>query len=92
MGSYHVLEVPEVLDTYRQASPELLVRLGGTVYPALRVDPTNDTGRYPIHYRQGGWYTFEVETTGGGLHYLVYQVIEEVRRVLVFDLVTFRGP
>jgi hypothetical protein len=33
-----------------------------------------------------------LETPGGGLHYLVYQVIEELGRVLVLDLVTFREP
>jgi hypothetical protein len=38
-----------------------------------------------------GGFTFEIETPGG-LHYLVYQVIEELGRVLVLDLVTFREP
>ncbi|HYN17587.1 MAG TPA: hypothetical protein VEY96_05840 [Actinomycetes bacterium] len=90
MAGYHVIETLEALDAYRQASAELLVMLGSTVYPALRDDPTNKTGRYPIRYRRGGWYTFEVETPGGALHYLVYQTVEEIHRVLVFDLVTFR--
>jgi hypothetical protein len=84
--------VPEALDVYRQASAELLITLGAAVYPVLRDDLTNETRRYPIRYRRGGWSTFEIETPSGGLHYLVYQAIEEIRRVLVFDLVTFRGP
>jgi hypothetical protein len=61
------------------------------VYPALREDPANESGKYPIRFRPGG-FTFEIETPGGGLHYLVYQAIEELGRVLVLDLVTFREP
>lgn len=92
MSRYHVIETPTALDQYKQASAELLALLGRVVYPALRDDPTNESGHYPIRYRAGGWYTFEVETSGGGLHYLLYQAIEEIRRVLVFDLVTIREP
>jgi hypothetical protein len=65
--------------------------LDRVVYPALREDPANESGKYPIRFRPGG-FTFEIETPGGGLHYLVYQVIEELGRVLVLDLVTFREP
>jgi hypothetical protein len=50
-----------------------------------------ESGKYPIRFRPGG-FTFEIETPGGGLHYLVYQVIKELGRVLVLDLVTFREP
>jgi hypothetical protein len=46
---------------------------------------------YPIRFRPGGL-TFEIETPGGGLHYLLYQVIEELGRALVLNLVTFREP
>ena len=91
MGRFHVLETPLALDRYKQASTELLTMLDQVVYPALREDPANESGKYPIRFRPGG-FTFEIETSGGGLHYLVYQVIEELGRVLVLDLVTFRGP
>jgi multimeric flavodoxin WrbA len=91
VGHYHVIETLDVRDKYNQASAELLAMLDRVVYPALREDPTNVSGRYPVRYRPGG-FTFEVETPGGGLHYLVYQVIEELARVLVLDLVTFREP
>jgi hypothetical protein len=67
-----------------------LALLGRDVYPALRDDPTNERDRYPIRYWTGGWYAFEIETPGGGLHYLLYQASEEVHRVLVFKLVTIR--
>jgi hypothetical protein len=91
VGRFHVLETPLALDRYKQASPELLTMLDQVVYPALREDPANESGKYPIRFRPGG-FTFEIETPGGGLHYLVYQVIEELGRVLVLDLVTFREP
>jgi hypothetical protein len=55
--------------------------LDQVVYPALRKDPANESGTYPIRFRPGG-FSFEIETPGGGLHYLVYQVIEELGRVL----------
>jgi hypothetical protein len=54
------------------------------VYPALREDPANESGRHPIRFRPGG-FTFEIETPGGGLYYLLYQAIEELGRVLVLD-------
>lgn len=92
MAGYHVIETPAVREKYQQASAELLTMLGYVVYPALREDPTNETGRYPIQYRHDGWYTFEIETPGAGLHYLTYQAIEDMFRVMVFDLVTFREP
>ena len=77
MGRFHVLETPLALDRYKQASTELLTMLDQVVYPALREDPANESGKYPIRFRPGG-FTFEIETPGGGLHYLVYQVIEEL--------------
>jgi hypothetical protein len=89
---YHVIETPTALDQYKQASAEMLALLGRVVYPALRDDPTNERDHYPIRYRAGAWYTFEVETPEGGLYYLLYQAVEEIRRVLVFDLVTIREP
>ena len=92
MADYHVIETPQALDQYKQASPELLTVLSRVVYPALRVDPTNESGQHPILYQHGGWYTFEIETPGGGLHYLLYQAIEELGRVLVFALVRFQEP
>lgn len=61
------------------------------MYPALREDPTNVTGWFPIDYDQGD-YTYMLETSGGGLYHLLYQVIPEPPRVLVFDLVTWREP
>jgi len=91
VGRFHVLETPLALVRYKQASTELLTMLDQVVYPALREDPANESGTYPIRFRPGGL-TFEIETPGGGLHYLVYQVIEELGRVLVLDLVTFREP
>ena len=91
MGRFHVFETPHALDRYKLASTELLVMLDRVVYPVLREDPANASGRYPIRFRPGG-FTFEIETPGGGLHYLVYQAIEELGRVLVLDLVTFREP
>jgi hypothetical protein len=91
VGRFHVLETPLALDRYKQASTELLTMLDQVVYPALREDPANESGKYPIRFRPGG-FTSEIETPGGGLHYLVYQVIEELGRVLVLDLVTFREP
>jgi hypothetical protein len=66
--------------------------LGTSVYPALRVDAAGETGRYPITYDVGGWYTYRIETPGGGLHFLLYQALEDERRVLIFDLVTVRRP
>src|SRR4051794_12529042 len=33
---------------------------------------------YPVEYDVGGWYIFRIETRSGGLHYLLYQVIEEL--------------
>ncbi|HYY88846.1 MAG TPA: hypothetical protein VFA49_08620 [Chloroflexota bacterium] len=92
MSRYHVIETPTALDQYKQASAELLAVLGRVVYPALWEDPTNERGRHPIRYRAGGFYSFEVETPEGGLHYLLYQAIEEIGRVLVFRLVTLREP
>lgn len=92
MADYHVIETTEALDQYKQAPPELLILLSRVVYPALRADPTNDTGLHPIRYQRGGWYTFEVETPGGGLQYLLDQVIEELSRVMVFALVSFHEP
>jgi len=89
---YHVTETSAVLAQYAAASGELLAELGRTVYPALAEDAVNDTGRYPILYDRGGWYTFRIETPGGGLHFLLYQAIEEERRVLVFSLITLREP
>jgi len=76
VADFRVLETPEVLDQY----------------PALREDPTNETGRHPIRYQRGGWYTFEIETSGRGLHFLLYQAIEELGLVLVFALVRFHEP
>jgi hypothetical protein len=90
VGRFHVLETPLALDRYKQASTELLTMLDQVVYPALREDPANESGKHPIRFRPGG-FTFEIETPGG-LHYLVYQVIEELGRVLVLDLVTSREP
>jgi hypothetical protein len=89
---YHVTETPAVLEKYKQASSQLLLALGAMVYPALREDAPNETGQYPVEYDVGGWYTFRIETRSGGLHYLLYQVIEELGRVLAFDLVTVREP
>jgi hypothetical protein len=91
VSRFRVFETPLTLDRYKQASTELLVMLNRVVYPALREDPTNESGRHPIRYRPGG-FTFEIETPAGGLHFLVYQVIEELGYVLVLDLVTFREP
>jgi hypothetical protein len=92
VGPYHITEAPAVREKYKQASSELLEMLGQTVYPALQEDAANETSRYPIDYDIGGWYTFRIETPGGGLHFLLYQAIEELRRVLIFDLVTVREP
>jgi hypothetical protein len=92
VADYHILETPEALDQYKQAPPELLIVLSRVVYPVLRADPTNETGLHPIRYQRGGWYTFEIETPGGGLHYLLYQAIEELGRVMVFALVSFHEP
>lgn|GEM_PF-2900956 len=92
MRPYHITETSAVLAQYTAASAELLAELGRTVYPALAEDAVNDTGRYPILYDRGGWYTFRIETPGGGLHFLLYQAIEEERRVLVFSVVTVREP
>jgi hypothetical protein len=94
VGRFQVFETPLALARYKQASTDLLAmldRLDRVVYPALREDPANESGKYPIRFRPGG-FTFEIETPGGGLHYLVYQAIEELGRVLVLDLVTFREP
>lgn len=91
MGRFQVFETPLALARYKQASTDLLTMLDRVVYPALREDPANESGKYPIRFRPGG-FTFEIETPGGGLHYLVYQAIEELDRVLVLDLVTFREP
>ncbi|HEX9343503.1 MAG TPA: hypothetical protein VF995_07815 [Actinomycetota bacterium] len=91
MADYHIFETPDTLDQYKQASAKFLDALGRVVYPVLREDPTNESGRFPISY-EDGWYTFEVETAGGGLYYLAYQAIEELHRVLVFRLTTFREP
>jgi hypothetical protein len=51
---FQVLETPLALDRCKQASPELLAMLDQVVYPALREDPTNESGRYPIRFRPGG--------------------------------------
>jgi len=91
VGRFQVFETPLALAQYKQASTDLLAMLDRVVYPALREDPANESGKYPIRFRPGG-FTFEIETPGGGLHYLVYQAIEELGRVLVLDLVTFREP
>jgi hypothetical protein len=91
VGRFQVLETPLALDRYKQAATDLLAMLDRIVYPTLRADPANESGQHPIRFRPGG-FTFEIETPGGGLHYLVYQVIEELGRVLVLDLVTFREP
>ncbi len=61
MGRFHALETPLALDRYKQASPELLTMLDQVVYPALREDPANESGEYPIRFRPGG-FTFEIET------------------------------
>jgi hypothetical protein len=91
VARFRVFETPRALDRYKRASTDLLAMLDRVVYPALRQDPANESGQYPVRFRPGG-FTFEIETPGGGLHYLVYQVIEELGRVLVLDLVTFREP
>jgi len=91
VGRFQVFETPLALDRYKQASTHLLAMLDRVIYPALREDPANESGKYPIRFRPGG-FTFEIETPGGGLHDLVYQAIEELGRVLVLDLVTFREP
>jgi hypothetical protein len=90
MAGYLIIDEP-VRDRYAQAPPALLAALHRVVYPALRDDPTNTTGRFPITY-QHGWYLFEVETPEGGLYHLLYQAIEDQQVVMVFDLITFREP
>jgi hypothetical protein len=77
VGRFQVFETPLALARYKQASTDLLAMLDRVVYPALREDPANESGKYPIRFRPGG-FTFEIETPGGGLHYLVYQAIEEL--------------
>ena len=51
MGRFHVLGTPLALDRYKQASTELLTMLDQVVYPALREDPANESGKYPIRFR-----------------------------------------
>jgi hypothetical protein len=67
VGRFHILETLLALDRYKQTSTELLTMLDQVVYPALREDPANGSGMYPIRFRPGG-FTFEIETPGGGLH------------------------
>jgi hypothetical protein len=54
VGRFKVLETPLALDRYKQASTELLNMLDKVVYPALREDPVNETGKYPIRFRLAG--------------------------------------
>ena len=47
MGRFRVFETPLALDRYKQASTDLLAMLDRVVYPALREDPANESGKYP---------------------------------------------
>lgn len=93
MARYEIFENPEARDAYTDADPELLTELGQRVYPALRQDPTNATGWFPIEYDPDlGEYGYRIVTPGGGRYVLRYQAIPEPPRVLVLDLVTVREP
>jgi hypothetical protein len=48
VGRFRVFETPLALDRYKQASTDLLSMLDQVVYPALREDPANESGNYPI--------------------------------------------
>jgi hypothetical protein len=60
VGRFQVFETPLALDRYKQASTDLLAMLDRVAYPALREDPANESGKYPIRFRPGG-FTFEIE-------------------------------
>ena len=45
MGRFQVFETPLALARYKQASTDLLAMLDRVVYPALREDPANESGK-----------------------------------------------
>ena len=45
MGRFQVFEPPLALARYQQASTDLLAMLDRVVYPALREDPANESGK-----------------------------------------------
>jgi hypothetical protein len=54
VGRFQVFETPLALARYKQASTNLLAMLDRVVYPALREDPANESGKYPIRFRRAG--------------------------------------
>jgi hypothetical protein len=78
---YRIFEVLEVLAVLREADPALLRALAREVYPALREDPTNLSGRLPIAW-EPGWFVYRAELPGGRL-LVTYQVLEDERVILV---------
>ncbi len=92
MANYLVIDLPNVQALYAQVSAEFLAALNETVYPALRTDPTNQTGRYPIQFERGLGYLYTIELPGGGRYLLRYEVVEDERVVMVRDLITTREP
>jgi hypothetical protein len=79
--AYRIFEVPEVLAWLRDADPGVLRALARMVYPTLRTDPTNLSGRWPIAW-EPGWFVYRVELPGGRL-VVTYQVLEDELVVLV---------
>jgi len=91
VAAYLVIDLPNVQALYAKASVEFLAALNDTVYPALRTDPTNQTGRHPIQFERGGiGYLYTIEPPRGGRFLLRYEVVEDERVVMVRDLITAR--
>jgi hypothetical protein len=78
---YRIFEPPGVLAFLREVDPMVLRILARQVYPALRQDPTNLSGRWPITW-EPSWFTYRAELPIGRL-IIAYQALEDERTVMV---------
>ena len=78
---YRIFETLEVLAILRDANPTVLRALAREVYPALREDPTNLSGRGPIAW-EPEWFVYRAELPSGRL-VVTYQVLDDERMILI---------
>jgi len=91
--AYRVEEHPSFLSALQGAPDELLILLVDVVYPLLATDPTGERGGpFGISYDQAaGFFTLTLYGDQGGSGFLRYQVLEDERLVMLFDLAWLSG-
>jgi hypothetical protein len=73
--AYRVIDHPDLQSSLAVAPSELLQVLSRDIYPLLRSDPTDLTGRWPVAW-QPPWFILRIELTQG-VAVLAYQVLED---------------